>query len=76
VSWNVLWDHESRTQGMLQREDGSWATVTCGGDVIDFELPQRDAFVGPPKPPRMPDGLPTIEAMDQFLEAFQKWGES
>ncbi|MEV4127173.1 hypothetical protein [Nocardia sp. NPDC049707] len=44
--------------------------------VVDTQLPERTAFVGPPAPMRMPDGLPTVELMDQFVAAVREWGES
>ena len=44
--------------------------------VVDTELPERAAFVGPPAPMRMPDGLPTVELMDQFVTAVQEWGKN
>lgn len=40
------------------------------------DMPLRDAFVGPPAPPRMPENLPTIEAMEQFVAAVREWAEN
>jgi len=44
MSWNILRDPDddlNQTQGMLHREDGSWATVSFDGTVIDVEVAQR-----------------------------------
>ncbi len=74
----------------LQNTDGTWEMVDDDGFVVDLPaiyqtpdfgmydiaLPQREPFAGPPAPTRMPDGLPTVEAMETFAAAVREWGES